>query len=149
MKLLSLLLLILPLIDSYVESAAVRAGVLPHNLYECDPTKPRIRVLSKLIQKPGRPRTIVNEAFQYPRIQDLSPDLSSRIITCISVEDLSRNGKGGYADIVAGGINTNFVNLIFESQPGEDILFSVTIYSYYPGTVLSAGPKNVPAAPPV
>ncbi|XP_045464680.1 uncharacterized protein LOC123673944 [Harmonia axyridis] len=147
MKLLSLLLLILPLIDSYVESAAVRAGVLPHNLYECDPTRPRIRVLSKLIQKPGRPHTIVNEAFQYPRLPDLSPN--SRIITCISVEDLSRNGKGGYADIVAGGINTNFVNLIFESQQGEDILFSVTIYATYPGAVLSAEPKNVPAAPPV
>lgn len=71
------------------------------------------------------------------------------IYSIFQVEDLSRNGKGGYADIVAGGINTNFVNLIFESQQGEDILFSVTIYATYPGAVLSAEPKNVPAAPPV
>ncbi|XP_045464681.1 uncharacterized protein LOC123673945 [Harmonia axyridis] len=137
MKLLSLLLVIFSLLDSYVELAAVRAGVLPHNLYECDPVQPRIRILQKFVQRPGRPGTIVNEAFQYPRFPDLYP--SSRIITCITVEDLIRNGKGGYAEIVAGGINSNFVSIVFESQEGEDIFFAVTIYATYSDPVPTNG----------
>lgn len=49
-------------------------------------------------------------------------------ITCIQVIDQFRDGRGGYAMIVGGGINSNWTQIYFQSQPGGHIFFNVTVF---------------------
>lgn len=54
---------------------------------------------------------------------------NTRLIACIVVKDNKRDGKGGYAKIVRGGIGQPSVEIRHQSQSGGDIDFIVTIYA--------------------
>ncbi|KAK9882458.1 hypothetical protein WA026_021491 [Henosepilachna vigintioctopunctata] len=106
--------------------AQLRAA-FSNNLFECDPSRANVVVLQRILQKQGRPRAYIEEALQFPRI-----GLFPRPITCIAVEDLNRGGKGGYPEIVAGGVYYNSVTLSFKSQLEGSLEFSILIYTDIP-----------------
>lgn len=49
-------------------------------------------------------------------------------ITCVTIQDNEKNGKGGYAMIKEGGINYRHITVEFVSQTGGDIKFTVYLY---------------------
>lgn len=51
-----------------------------------------------------------------------------RKITLLAAFDRNKNGTGGYASVVRGGLGHRMVRLKFQSQPGYGINFVVKIY---------------------
>ncbi|KAJ8708650.1 hypothetical protein PYW08_010032 [Mythimna loreyi] len=53
------------------------------------------------------------------------------VITAIYIKDNKRDGSGGYPTIKAGGVGQNFVRIKLETQRGEGMNFTITIYGRY------------------
>lgn len=56
------------------------------------------------------------------------------------IKDNRRDGQGGYAKIMRGGLNQNLVEIRFRSQSGGDVNFFVTVY---------AQRQPIPIQPPI
>lgn len=54
---------------------------------------------------------------------------NERKITFIAIKDNFKNGKGGYAKIVRGGLNQTFVEILLRSRSGNAMHFNVTLYA--------------------
>lgn len=72
----------------------------------------------------------------------------TRPISCITVKDLRRDGKGAYGKLLRGGPLLNYSEIRFRSQGGEDIDFIVTVYvARRPNWIAAPYPMQPPPRP--
>nr|QTY40871.1 venom polypeptide precursor [Doratifera vulnerans] len=98
---------------------------LSHNLYAGQPHPTEILVFETTQAKIGVPLTIRKTIIKFPE----EGKKNDRFINNIIALDNIRDGKGGYASVIDGGVGQKHAKIKIESERSHGFNFTIRIYA--------------------